>query len=51
MIKDEYQNSFNFKFELVSTNQVIKLLMKLIVTKVQAEIYRLRLQKKKLQNQ
>ena len=24
MIKDEYQNSFNFKFELVSTHQVIK---------------------------
>ena len=24
MIKDKYQNSFNFKFELVSTDQVIK---------------------------
>ena len=24
MIKDEYQNSFNFKSELVSTDQVIK---------------------------
>ena len=38
MIKDKYQNSFNFKFELVSTDQVIKLLKLL------------RLQKKKLQN-
>ena len=26
MIKDKYQNSFHFKFELVSTDQVIKLL-------------------------
>ena len=54
MIKDKYQNSFNFKFELVSTDQVINLLMKLIVTKVQVEIYQqklLRLPKKKLQNQ
>ena len=24
MIKDKYQNSFNFKFERVSTDQVIK---------------------------
>ena len=24
MIKDKYQNSFNFKFELVSTDQVIQ---------------------------
>ena len=38
MIKDKYQNSFNFKFELVITDQVIKLLKLL------------RLQKKKLQN-
>ena len=24
MIKDEHQNSFNFRFELVSTDQVLK---------------------------
>ena len=26
MIEDKYQNSFHFKFELVSTDQVIKLI-------------------------
>ena len=54
MIKDKYQTSFNFKFELVSTDQVIIFIDVLIVTKVQVEIYQpklLRLQKKKLQNQ
>ena len=54
MIKDKYQNSFNFKFKLVSTDQVIKFTDELIVIKVQVETYKqklLRLQKRKLQNQ
>ena len=52
MIKDEYQNSFNFKYELVSTDQVIK--FNDDCKKVQVEIHQqklLRLQKKKIQNQ
>ena len=49
MINNKYENSFSFKFESVSTDQVTKLfdeLMKLTVIKVQAEIYQ-----NKLQNQ
>ena len=54
MIKDKHQNSFNFKSELVSTDQVIKFIDEIGCNKVQVEIYQqklLRLQKKKLQNQ
>ena len=29
MIKDKYQNVFNFKFELVSTDQIIKFIDKI----------------------
>ena len=34
MIKDKYQNLFNLKFELVSTNQVIKCIEELDCNKI-----------------
>ena len=54
MIKNKYQNSFNFKFELVSTYQVIKFIDEIDCNKsskgdIPAKL--LRLQKNKLQNQ
>ena len=53
MIKDKYQNSFNFKFELVSTDQVIKFIDEIDCNKsssgdIPAKII---FAKKKLQNQ
>ena len=53
MIKDKYQNPFNFKFELVSTDQVIKFIDEIDCNKsssgdIPAKII---FAKKKLQNQ
>ena len=53
MIKDKYQNSFNFKSELVSTDQVIKFIDEIDCNKsssgdIPAKII---FAKKKLQNQ
>ena len=53
-IKDKYQNFFNFKFELVRTDQVIKFIDEIDCNKtssgdIPAKI--IKMQKKKLQNQ
>ena len=46
MIKDKYQYFFNFKFELVSIDQVIK-----FIDQIDCKKKWVRFQKKKLQNQ
>ena len=54
MFKDKYQNSFNFKFEPVSTDQFIKFTDEIGCKKVQVEIYQqhfFKMHKEKLQNQ
>ena len=48
MIKDEYQNSFNFKFELVSTHQVIKFIDEIDCNKSSSGDIQIKIAKKEI---